>query len=108
MATYVAFLRFKAGSNPLIAMQAFDRRKTFEHPPQARVLGEFWVLAASGDPQVVLAWEADDEGPGDYYEAAWGDIFDISISPATLPVTELPANLPGALAERLQDRPAGE
>jgi hypothetical protein len=91
---YVAYLTFKPGTNPLQGLEAFERRKTFKHPPQANVLGEYWVNAPEGKPQVVLIWEAADEGPGDYYDAAWGDIFDIAIAQATLPVSELPAALP--------------
>jgi hypothetical protein len=75
-------------------MQAFERRKTFEHPRNARLLGEYWVNAAAGEPQVVLVWEAEDEGPGDYYEAAWGDLFEVTVAAATRPVTELPETLP--------------
>lgn len=99
MALWVAFLRFKEGTTPLAGLQAFERRKSFTHPPQARVLGEYWVNAPQGMPQVVLAWEADDEGPGDYYEAAWGDIFDITIAQATRPVTEIPEDLPANLKD---------
>lgn len=101
MALYVAFFRFRDGANPLQAMSAFERRKAFEHPPQATVVGEFWVSAAEDSPQVVLIWEAADEGPGDYYEAAWGDIFEISIGLATRPVTELPGELPAELLKRM-------
>ncbi len=93
MALYVAFFRFKPGSNLVAGMEAFERRKEFTHPPQARLLGEYWVQATDDDPQVVLAWEADDEGPGDYYRAAWEDLFDITIAPATLPVAEIPAEV---------------
>ena len=101
MAVYVAYFRFKPGTNALQGLAAFERRKTFEHPPQATVLGEFWVNAPEGEPQVVVAWEAEDEGPGDYYDAAWGDIFEITISLATLPLTELPEDLPEAVRARL-------
>jgi hypothetical protein len=97
MALYVAFFRFKEGMGLVEGMQAFERRKQFTHPPRATVAAEFWVNAPPGFPQVVLAWEAEDEGPGDYYEAAWGDLFDITIAPATRPVSELPADL-GSLA----------
>ena len=102
MALYVAFFRFKLGTNVLQGLEAFERRKTFQHPRQAKVLAELWVNAPEGLPQVVLAWEADDEGPGDYYEAAWGDLFDITIAPATLPVSELPADLPESLRQQLK------
>ena len=43
---------------------------------------------------MVVVWEADDEAAGDYYDAAWGDLFDITISGATRPVSELPETLP--------------
>ncbi len=87
MPLFVAYFRFKPGTNALQGLEAFERRKTFEHPHQATVLGEYWVNAPAEDPQVVVIWEAEDEGPGDYYEAAWGDVFDISISQATAPVS---------------------
>jgi hypothetical protein len=93
MAVYLAFFRFKPGMDIVGGLQAFERRKAFSHPPQANVLGEYWVQASGDDPQVVLAWEADDEGPGDYYMAAWDDLFDITIAPATLPVGEIPADV---------------
>jgi hypothetical protein len=94
MALWVAYFRFREGTGVLGGMQAFERRKTFAHPERAALLGEYWVNAPPGEPQVVLVWEADDEGPGDYYEAAWGDIFEITIAQATRPVSELPEALP--------------
>jgi hypothetical protein len=94
MGLYVAYFRFRAGTNVLQGLEAFERRKTFEHPHQATVQGEYWVNAPEDQPQVVLVWEADDEGAGDYYEAAWGDLFEITIAPATRPVSELPENFP--------------
>ena len=101
MPLYVAYFQFKPGTNALQGLAAFERRKTFEHPPQANVIGEYWVNAPETMPQVVVIWEAEDEGPGDYYEAAWGDIFDIAVSPATRPVSEIPTDLPGDMAARL-------
>ena len=94
MPLWVAYFRFKPGSNVLQGLEAFERRKTFEHPPQAEVHGEYWVNAPVDQPQVVVVWESEDEGPGDYYEAAWGDVFDITISQATRPVSDLPETLP--------------
>jgi hypothetical protein len=94
MTLWVAYFKFREGTNVLQGIEAFERRKTFEHPHQANVLGEYWVNAPPDQPQVVLIWEADNEGAGDYYEAAWGDLFDITISQATLPVSDLPADLP--------------
>jgi hypothetical protein len=98
MALWLAYLRFREGTNVLQGMQAFERRKTFVHPERAELVGEFWVNAPADQPQVVLVWEADDEGPGDYYEAAWGDIFEITIAQATRPVTELPDTMPNIRA----------
>jgi len=101
MSLYVAYLKFKPGTNALQGLLAFERRKTFNHPPQATLIGEFWVNAPEDQPQVVLIWEAEDEGPGDYYEAAWGDLFDITVSLATRPVSDFPAELPDSLKARL-------
>ena len=97
MQLYVAYMKFKAGTNSLQGLEAFERRKTFEHPHNATLVGEFWVNAPPEMPQVVVVWEAEDEGPGDYYEAAWGDLFDITIAQATRPVTVLPDELPANL-----------
>jgi len=98
MPLWVAYFRFKAGANVVQGLTAFERRKTFEHPHQATLVGEYWVNAPQDQPQVVVVWEADDEGPGDFYEAAWGDIFDITIAQATRPVSELPPDLSGVQA----------
>jgi hypothetical protein len=107
MPLYVAYFTFKPGTNVLRGLEAFERRKSFQHPRGASVVAELWVNAPEGHPQVVLAWEAEDEGPGDYYEAAWGDIFDITIAQATRPVTELPSELPEALKQRMQEPGGG-
>ena len=98
MSLYVAYFTFKPGTNIMQGLAAFDRRKTFQHPHMATVRGEFWVNAAQEQPQVVLIWEAEDEAAGDYYEAAWGDLFDITISGATEPVTDIPDELPAIRA----------
>lgn len=100
MALFVAYFRFKPGTSVVQGLAAFERRKTFAHPHMATVVAEFWVNAPTDQPQVVLAWEAEDEAAGDYYEAAWGDLFDITIAPATRPVMDLPPDLPGALRDR--------
>ena len=101
MPLYVAYFKFKPGTSALQGLAAFERRKAFEHPHKAVVIAEFWVNAPPDQPQVVLAWESDDEGAGDYYEAAWGDLFDITVSLATRPVSELPDDLPGNLRAQL-------
>jgi hypothetical protein len=53
------------------------------------------------DQQVVVVWESVEVGAGDYYDAAWGDIFDITVSMATLPLEELPEALPEHVQARL-------
>ena len=100
MSLYVAYFRFKPGTNVLQGIQAFERRKTFQHPHQATLLGEYWVNAPEDQPQVVVVWEAEDEAAGDYYDAAWGDLFDITISGATTPVSEIPDQLPDIAAAK--------
>jgi hypothetical protein len=100
VALYVAYFRFKPGAGVVQGLAAFERRKTFEHPRQAMVVGEFWVNAPADQPQVVLIWEAEDEAAGDYYEAAWGDLFDLTIARATRPVGDLPDQLPDIAAGR--------
>lgn len=104
MSLYVAYFRFKPETSALQGLAAFERRRTFEHPPRATVLGEFWVNAPPQEPQVVVVWEAEDEGPADYYEAAWGDLFDITVSLATRPVTEMPSELPDNLQAMTHQR----
>ena len=87
-------LQSKTDGLPSASIVARLQARAELHPERAALLGEYWVNAPPGEPQVVLVWEADDEGPGDYYEAAWGDIFEITIAQATRPVSELPETLP--------------
>ena len=82
MQLYVAYLSFKAGTTTEQGMLAYARRLTYAYPERARVLGEYWV---NGAPQVVVIWEAEDEGPGDMIEAFWSDLFDVRIYPASRP-----------------------
>lgn len=82
MPLYVAFFTFKEGTTTEQGLAAYARRLAYQYPPRANVLGEYWV---NGTPQVVLIWEAEDEGPGDMIEAYWGDIFDVKIYPASRP-----------------------
>lgn len=82
MPLYVAYLTFKDGTTTEQGMQAYMRRLDYRYPERASVLGEYWV---NGSPQVVLIWEAEDEGPGDMFDAFWGDIFDVKICPASRP-----------------------
>ncbi len=92
MPLFVAYLTFKEGTTTEQGMQAYMRRLTYEYPARANVLGEYWV---NGSPQVVLIWEADDEGPGDLIDAYWSDIFDVMIYPASRPQLSGTAELPG-------------
>ena len=82
MPLFVAYMAFKEGTTTELGFEAYSRRLTYSYPEHARVQGEYWV---NGTPQVVVIWEADDEGPGDQIEAFWGDIFDVRIFPASRP-----------------------
>ncbi|MGI8554235.1 MAG: hypothetical protein ACR2PL_26120 [Dehalococcoidia bacterium] len=63
-------------------MGAYVRRLSYTYPERATILGEYWV---NGAPQVVVVWEAEDEGPGDMIDAYWGDIFDVRIHTGSRP-----------------------
>lgn len=82
MPLYIAYFTFKEGTSTEQGMQVYMRRLSYTYPERATVHGEYWV---NGSPQVVLIWEAEDEGPGDLIDAYWGDIFDVKIYPASLP-----------------------
>lgn len=82
MQLYVAYLSFKEGTTTEQGMAAYTRRLSYMYPERASLLGEYWV---NGSPQVVVIWEAEDEGPGDMIEAFWGDLFDVRIYPASRP-----------------------
>jgi len=79
---YVAYMTFKEGSGTEQGMAAYMRRLSYVFPERASVQGEYWV---NGAPQVVVIWEAEDEGPGDQIDAYWSDIFDVRVCPASKP-----------------------
>lgn len=82
MPLFVAYMTFKEGTTTEQGMQAYMRRMTFQFPERMKVEGEYWV---NGTPQVVVVWEAEDEGPGDMLDAFWGDLFDVNVFPASRP-----------------------
>jgi hypothetical protein len=89
---FVAYMTFKEGASTAEGMQAYMRRLTFTYPERATLLGEYWV---NGSPQVVVIWEAEDEGPGDLIEASWADLFDVRVFPASRPQLSGEPQLPG-------------
>jgi hypothetical protein len=46
MGLYVAYFKFRPGTNALQGLEAFERRKTFQHPPQANVIGTAMLVLA--------------------------------------------------------------
>jgi hypothetical protein len=84
-------MTFKEGTTTEQGMAVYLRRLSYQYPERATVLGEYWV---NGTPQVVLIWEAEDEGPGDMIDAYWGDVFDVAIFPASRPQLSGDARLP--------------
>ncbi len=92
MPLYMAYMTFKEGTTTEQGMQAYIRRLSYEYPQRAEFIGEYWV---NGSPQVVLIWEAEDEGPGDQIDAFWGDIFDVAIHPASRPQLSGEPRIPG-------------
>jgi hypothetical protein len=89
---YVAYLSFKEGASTDQGVAAYMRRLTYTYPERMNVLGEYWV---NGSPQVVLIWEAEDEGPGDMVDAFWSDIFDVKVCPASKPQLAGNPQIPG-------------
>ena len=63
MPLYVAYFKFKSGTNALQGLTAFERRQAFEHPHQATVRGEYWVKGqTSGHTQQVREVRLDCDG----------------------------------------------
>jgi hypothetical protein len=69
-------------------MAGFARRAEWKWPQGIKVIGEWWRAAA---PQIITVFEADSFDPILAVTTAWGDFFEIDISPATTPEAGLAA-----------------
>ena len=87
---FVGLFKVKAGGSA--TLDAFLARRTQgaglgTAPTDGRfegieILGEYWVQ--SGDPRIVLVFEADENGPILELVSEWEEHFDIEISPAVM------------------------
>ena len=80
---YVMVLNWKPGVSREQMDGALARRATWQYPKGAKVVGEYWLAASS--PAVVSIFEASDFEPILEIELTWGDVFDITVLPATTP-----------------------
>ncbi len=61
---------------------ALERRSTFTFPEGLSVHGEYWL---QGTPSVIVVFATDDVAPIFEMGLAWGDVFDITVTPAITP-----------------------
>lgn len=62
---------------------ALARRAKWKYPNTMKVLGEYWL--ADSNPAVISIFEAGDYSPIMELSLTWGDVFDITCTPATTP-----------------------
>ena len=80
---YVMVLNWKPGLSREQMDGALMRRSKWQYPKDAKVVGEYWLGASS--PAVVSIFEATDYEPILEITLTWGDMFDITVMPATTP-----------------------
>ena len=61
---------------------ALERRASWNYPEGVSVKGEYWI---QGNPTVMIVFETDSIGPIFEVGLTWGDVFDITVSPAITP-----------------------
>ena len=74
---FVAFMRMREDK----MQAAMAQRMQWEYPKGVKLVGEYWLT--TNDPKVVSIYEADDYGTLMENAAAWDDMFDMKIFPAT-------------------------
>gem|GEM_PF-416766 len=95
---YVMLLSWKPGLGRDQMDRALTRRSQWQYPRGVSLLGEYWLAASS--PAVLSVFQASDYGPIFEISLTWGDVFDITVVPATTPEEGLRMG-----AEILQRRP---
>jgi hypothetical protein len=73
---FVAFLKATGGT----PKENTARRMQWQYPEGVRVVAEYWLQ--TGDPIVIVIFEADSIAPIMAVTTEWGDIFDITVVPA--------------------------
>ncbi len=80
---YVMLLNWKPGLSRQQQDEALMRRAQWQYPTGLQVVGEYWP--ATGSPAVISIFEASEYEPIMELTLTWGDVFDISVFPATTP-----------------------
>lgn len=80
---YVMLANWKSGLSREQQDGALMRRAQWEYPSGVQLKGEYWP--ASTAPAVISIFEADGFSPLQEISLVWGDVFDITILPATTP-----------------------
>jgi hypothetical protein len=80
---YVWTASWKPGLSREQADGALMRRAQWQYPEGVKVHGEYWL--ASSSPAVVSIFEADTYAPIMELGMTWGDVFDITCTPAITP-----------------------
>lgn len=80
---YVMVLNWKPGLSREQTDGALMRRSKWQYPKGAKLVGEYWLGASS--PAVVSIFEAAEFEPILEIIMTWGDMFDITVLPATTP-----------------------
>jgi hypothetical protein len=80
---YVMLLDWKPGLTREQMDGALMRRSKWQYPNGAKVVGEYWLGASS--PAVVSVFEAAEYEPILEITLTWGDMFNITVMPATTP-----------------------
>jgi hypothetical protein len=73
---FVALLHAKASS----PKERIARRAQWQYPKEMKPIAEYWLQTAN--PDVVSIFEADAVAPIMGVLAEWGDVFEISVTPA--------------------------
>jgi hypothetical protein len=77
---YVMMLKWKQGITREQADGALIRRAGWQYPDGVTLIDEHWL--ATDDPVVVSTFTAEDFAPLMEIQMTWGDVFDVTITPA--------------------------
>ena len=73
---FIAVLK-PTGGNP---KETIARRVQWQYPEGIRLVAEYWLQTS--DPDVIAIFEADSVAPIMAMRTEWGDVFDITVTPA--------------------------
>ena len=74
---FVGLLKVRAGTEE----ERVARRLQWQIPEGIKAVGEYWLHTT--DPEVIVIFEADSYPPMLMFTAAWNEVYDITIVPAT-------------------------